>query len=260
MRRVSAIFNATNVIYILVHLCLLLLGFSLLGSSGTVAKSIGASLVATGIAGWVVLAYVLQSQSMTERIRMVGELGFVSAFQGRSVLIKNEYDKRLASSKKQIDILGFGLKTLRQDYAEHFQTWKARANVRILLIDPDYPHLDHSFANQRDTEEHDRPGTIREDVEAFVTEIEPLLGADGRHTFEVKLYRCLPSVNLFRVDSEMFWGPYLIHQQSRNSPTLIVREGPLFSTLTGHFDAIWSDDSLTRSVEDYRLAHPRQAK
>jgi len=259
MTRFLGLFTTANVIYILAHLCLMLLGFCLLGSSSTVAKGIGGSLVAAGLAGWVVLVYVLQSQTISDRIRMVMELGFISAFQGRSVLIKHEYDSRLASSKQQIDILGFGLKTLRQDYANHFQSWKARANVRILLIDPDYPDVQHSFADQRDVEERDRAGSIREDVEAFVTEVEPLLNENRLHTFEVKLYRCLPSVNLFRVDSEMFWGPYLIHQQSRNSPTFVVREGPLFTTLIDHFDAIWSNDSLTRSIEDYRRSHPIQA-
>jgi len=119
--------------------------------------------------------------------------------------------------------------------------------------------LGATYANQRDAEEHDRVGSIREDVEAFLKEVAPHLTADEPHPFQVRLYRCLPSVNLFRVDSELFWGPYLIHQQSRNSPTFIVKEGPLFKMLMEHFESIWSSDLFSRSVDEYRKEHPETA-
>ena len=67
--------------------------------------------------------------------------------------------------------------------------------------------------------------------------------------FQVRLYKCLPSVNIFRIDDELFWGPYLIREQSRNTPTFIVRKGGiLFDTLAKHFNTIWSDPELSRPV------------
>jgi hypothetical protein len=233
----------------------MLIGFILLGRESTTAKGIGASLVAAGIAGWVVLVYVLQAQNLSDRIEMVLGFGFVSAFEARSVRIKREYDSRLSSVSSHIDVIGFGLRTLREDYARDFAMWKERAAVRILVIDPHFPSLDANYANQRDVEERDRVGSIGEDVEAFLQEVAPHLTPQGPHGFEVRLYRCLPSVNLFRVDSELFWGPYLIHQQSRNSPTFIVREGPLFKMLMDHFESIWSSDQLSCSIEEYHNAH-----
>lgn len=259
MRRFAGFLSPTNWIYVLAHLCLLLIGFVLLGYQNPTAKAIGASLIAAGIAGWVILVYVLQSQKLTDRIKIVLDFGFRAAFEGRSVLIKKEYDSRLSTVSQKIDIMGFGLKTLRQDYARDFAAWRGRADVRILIIDPHYPVGDSTYADQRDLEEHDKIGSIREDVEAFLKEVAPHLAAEGPHVFQVRLYRCLPSVNLFRVDSELFWGPYLIHQQSRNSPTFIVEEGPLFKMLMDHFDSIWSSDHHSCSIEEYRTAYPEAA-
>jgi hypothetical protein len=214
-------------------------------------------LAAAGIAGWVILAYVLQSETLKKQLKFVMDFGLVSAFEGRSARIKIEYDRRLGIVSKQIDIVGFGLRTLREDYGEKFDVWKTRASVRILILDPDFPTPTGAFADQRDTEEHNHLGSIREDVEAFITEVEPHLGTNGNRSFELRLYRCLPSVNLFRVDGELFWGPYLIHRQSRNSPTFIVQEGPLFTVLTSHFEAIWTSPVLSCSLEEYRQAHRR---
>ena len=73
----------------------------------------------------------------------------------------------------------------------------------------------------------------------FLEQIGPLASSAGR-PFDVRLYRCLPSINYFRIDDDIFWGPYLIPGQSRNMPTFIVRRGGiLFDRLTLHFQQIW---------------------
>jgi hypothetical protein len=52
--------------------------------------------------------------------------------------------------------------------------------------------------------------------------------------------KALPAINLLRADHEIFWGPYLMGQQSRNTPTLIAQRGGfLFDALKAHFDALW---------------------
>jgi hypothetical protein len=56
--------------------------------------------------------------------------------------------------------------------------------------------------------------------------------------------RCIPAINLFRIDDDVFWGPYLMQQQSRNTPTLLAtRGGFLFDMLQKHFDALWAQSS-----------------
>src|SRR5271166_1771436 len=251
----------THWVYILVHAILIIGGYTLASSGGSLRVGIGASLIAAGVTGWVIFVYMLVAQRVSERVRIVTEFGFTNAFAGRSVLIKAEYDKRLQQAHSGIDIMGFGLKTLREDYHDEFARCRVRASVRILMIDPRFPDAATSYAWQRDTEEQDNPGSIQTNVDRFLKDIGPLVGSSGVHRFEIRLYRCLPSVNLFRVDDEMFWGPYLIGGQSRNNPTFIVRRGgQLFTILQKHFDDIWRDDRLSVSLADYITANPTTAE
>lgn len=238
-------FTPTSWVYILGHVVLFLAGFALVrGGGGTIAQGVGASLIAAAITGWVIFAYVRFSERRAEAIEVFSQFGLVTAFEARAARIKPEYDRRLGAAKEHIDIMGFGLKALWEDYHEEFATWKKRAHVRILLIDPSSPHTE-----QRDKEEEEIEGTIRSGVKRFLRETEGLRKERGKHRFEVRLYTCLPSVNIFRVDDEMFWGPYLMRSQSRNAPTFVVRRGgELYRRLLEHFDAIWGDDRLSHPV------------
>jgi hypothetical protein len=230
-------------VYILVHIALFLAGFALVRSGGTVSQGIGASLIAAAITGWVIFVYVRVSERRIEVLEALDRFGFVAAFEGRAALIKDQYDRRLAGAHEHIDILAFGLKSLWEDYHGQFADWKQRAHVRILLIDPKSP-----YTVQRDIEEEELPGSIRRSATRFLRETEGIRNDTTNHPFQVRLYTCLPSVNIFRVDDEIFWGPYFIHAQSRNSPTFVVRHGgELYRRLVVHFDAIWSDDTLSRN-------------
>lgn len=74
--------------------------------------------------------------------------------------------------------------------------------------------------------------------------------------FDIRLYRCLPSINFFRIDGDVFWGPYLIRDASRNMPTFLMeKDGKLSQRLINHFDKIWNDDQLSREIpsEWYRV-------
>jgi hypothetical protein len=197
------------------------------------------------VTGWVVFVYVRLSERRSEALEIVNRFGFVGAFEARAARIKPEYDQRLARASEHIDIMGFGLKALWEDYHEQFPEWKRRVHVRILLIDPDSP-----YAEQRDEEELEIKGSIRSSVKRFLRETERLRADRTKHRFEIRLYTCLPSVNIFRIDDEMFWGPYLIRAQSRNAPTFVLQHGVLYRRLLQHFETVWTDDVLSRPVAE----------
>jgi len=244
-----------NVVYLVCHGLVFLLGMTLItfGSftdptrwGAVLCGSIGASLVAAALTGWVVYVYVHHSETLATALNSFVRFGFVAAFPRRSITIRDEYDDRMRRFSKHADILGFGLNSLRQDHAKSFGTWKRQGHVRVLLIDPDYPSTDASYANQRDREENDEPGTIARQVRQFVRDTKDYL-EDGR--FEIRLYRCLPVLNIFRIDGDILWGPYLIFEPSRNTPTFLVREGgEMFDRLLDHFEHIWNDSQMSRAV------------
>lgn len=53
----------------------------------------------------------------------------------------------------------------------------------------------------------------------------------------------------FRVDDDLFWGPYLVGKQSRNCPTFIARRGGVvFQRFMNHFDEIWDNPNFSRPI------------
>jgi hypothetical protein len=227
-------------VYLLAHVVLIVLGYLLVLSR--TLEGVGASLIAAGITGIVVFVYIRFSQDAADRLRIMTDFGIVTAFEARAARIKPEYDSRIQSAK-EIDVMGFGLNALREDYRDQFQDWAQRCTVRVLLIDPGYPQTGASYAQQREQEEGDRAGSIAASVDAFLRETAHLREAPNSR-FQVRLYQCIPALNIFRVDNEMFWGPYLLGGPSRNNPTFIVKRGGiLFDKLSGHFNIVWAEKS-----------------
>lgn len=257
-RRLSRKIKANHWVYLVLHLVLFLVGLLLVVYSNTLMKSdpltsaialsVGGSIMATAFVGWVLFLHVWLSQDEFRRMEILRKFGFIEAFEHRSMTIRHEYETRLKNANEGIDIMGFGLRALQEDYHKDFVKWANRATVRILLLDPEFPNSEFSVANQRDKEEGNDQGDIRRDVQAFLRSCSDLM-RNKQPRFEIRLYRCLPSINMFRIDDDLFWGPYLIGDVSRNFPTFLVsRQGILYRRLQGHFDRIWSDETFSRAV------------
>lgn len=244
----------TNLLWFFGHLLLLLLGSVLLGSdnlfgfSKTITEGVGASLVAAGVTGEVLFLYVLVSESTRARLELFTEAGLLKIFPHRSVRMREEYDSRLKGAR-EVDILGFGQSSFREDYSNRFRELSSQAVFRILLIDPGFPSSENNFASLRDAEEGNYPGKIQNDVQEFIRMAKQVIELD-KSRFKIRTCKAIPSISLFRIDDVIFWGPYFIKEQSRNSPTFLVRRGgSLFDRLKAHFDQIWSADEFSSAVE-----------
>jgi len=154
----------TNLIWLFGHLVLFLVGIfflnadHLLGISKEIAEGVGSALIATGVAGEVLFLYVALSDTTRSRLELFTQAGLLKIFPHRSVRMRDEYDARLKEAH-EVDVLGFGQSSFRQDYSSQFQQLSVRATVRIILIDPDFPSLQCSLANLRDAEEGNHQGS-----------------------------------------------------------------------------------------------------
>jgi hypothetical protein len=230
------------------HRILFLNADQFIGVSKQVAEGIGTGFIATGVAGEVLFLYVALSDATRSRLELFTQAGLLKIFRHPSVRMREEYDRRLAEAK-ELDVLGFGQSSFRQDYFNQFQQLSNRAAVRIVLIDPDFPTKHYSLADLRDAEEGNREGQIRSDVEEFLKVTKRTVGLN-REQFKVRIFRAIPSISIFRIDDAIFWGPYFIGQQSRNTPTLLVQRGGfLFDQLRQHFDQIWTNDRYSSSID-----------
>jgi hypothetical protein len=240
----------TKFIWLILHTVLFAAGLLLFGAPWLIktigkplAEALGGGLAATGAAGVVLYAYISFQEGLTRSLEQLLSGGLVALFDGRAARIREQYETRLKKFDR-LDVIGYGLSSLREDFSCDFRKWANNSRIRILLIDPDFPSNAHSIADFRDGEENSPKGSIARDVGQFIAEYKKLGGSPN---FQVRYMTCIPSVNIFRVDDEIFFGPYLMGKASRNSPTFICkRGGHLFTHLREHFDTIWNSNEFSR--------------
>ena len=242
-----------SVIYFLLQTVLILSGALIAATLGNIGTAVGTSMIATGAGGIIVFGWVIFDEAERQRRAVVDAFGFLTAFPYRSIQIKEEYRRRIGRANRNIDVMGFGLNSLREDFLDDFHDWASRLKVRILLVDTEAPDGVIKYVDVRDAEEDNSPGRTRAEIRRFVIDTYDLWSQHAN--FQLRLAKTLPSVNMFRIDDESFWGPYLISSKrygraSRNLPTMIVRRpGYMYERLVDHFDEIWSSDQLSRDPD-----------
>jgi hypothetical protein len=238
--------SPTSLAWIGTHGLLFLVGFLISGNHYLVelmgeplTQGIGSSLVATGAAGWVLFLHVRAADRTRAKLEAFALAGVLEVFPHRSVRIKAEYDVRLRDARR-IDLVAYGLSHFREDYRDQFREWSRRTQVRIILLDPQFPSDEQSLADQRDLEEGHESGKTRRDIQKFLESVEQD-SEIKKENFQIRMMRAIPAINILRIDDQIFWGPYLVGQQSRNTPTILVeRGGFLFESLADHFENLWT--------------------
>jgi hypothetical protein len=227
--------SSTTIIYYLTHALLIAIGSAVTILGGPFWTAVGTSLIATGAAGAVIYIYLARTQSTRDMVELLSTAGLETIYDRRAAQIRSEYAVRLNKATSNIDILGFGLKDFRRDYIAELGALSARAEVRILLLDPKSP-----LAKMRDREEGQSEGTIRGEIEEFLNQYRQHYAANPPTKLHVRLYTCLPLVNVFRIDNDLFWGPYFAGRASGNTITIRVkRGGQIYDQLLDHFDEVW---------------------
>ncbi len=248
----SSLNNPTHTIYYLAHLIIFIIGVVFIqigGEYDALFDSIGTSLAAAAIAGIFIFLYIKYADDLRVNVQMLVTLGLRQAFDMRGLKKTDEYRSRLNKANKNIDILGYGLKTFLEEHKDDFSAWKERCQVRILLIDPDFPSPQSPLCNQRDIEENKPSGTIKSEVLDFVSKTKLIIGQGSKGSFSIKYFRCIPSITIFRIDDEILWGPYFVDRLSRDTPMFIVKKGGvLYDQLNEQFEKIWENKNFSRDV------------
>ena len=171
----------------------------------------------------------------------------IALFPGRSVTIRRQYDERLARMEHHLDILAWGLSSFLEDYGDDLADWasKSTRRIRLLLVNPD-SREGGVLCELQDKLERRRLGSTADDIETFLATVHPVEGS-----LEVRVSDYHPGINIFRIDSDMFFGPYLAGMVSRNAPTGIVSDGHwLYGTLLSHFEWMWERASVSSRSPD----------
>ena len=195
-------------------------------------RAVGQSLIGAGVVGLVFLFYTWLDLTDRAAADMISNAGLTGAFADREDDESRKYGNLVKHARHNVDILGYGLASFRQAQIVGGAPWPSNARVRILLIDPEFPDEEAPYADQRDIEEAKVFQQTRIDVEFLQTcwphqkaAVAAAVDAEAQSRFEMKLFRCLPSVTVFRVDHVLYWGPYLMGRSNQKCPLVRVEAG-----------------------------------
>jgi len=223
-------------IYFLVNTILILIGAIFYSND---FKSIGSSLIAAGISGyiiyWAIFVNKKKTKSEVEILNRLKEFGILNFHEKR--LLYFEYSEARKKTKEHLDILGFGLHTFFEDNKENLSSWSNNFKIRILLLNPN-----NLNCKQRDYEEGDPEGKLKNDI-FYATKI--VLDLNNPRV-KIKWYNAIPVTNILRMDEIMWVGPYFIKERSRNAYVITLnKNGLLFNKYLSHFEKIWDDPKLS---------------
>lgn len=229
----KSLFAGLGVIVVGIILCLISVGAQ--SPWDTVWLSIGCSLIASGLV-------ILMHDFFIER-KTVSELDdwkLTKIYSTRAE--KNaDSDPQLDNARYVVDAVAFGLKSFRSKQTKRVEGCLRRGvNFRIITMNPE-----SSFVRQREIEENETEGQIEHTVEELVKWADELNAKDLKGRILVKGYDAMTLDFYWRVDDEIYVGPYWYNVSSQQTITYkFERGGKGFTTYSDYFDALWDNDSL----------------
>lgn len=228
----------TGLIIIIVGIISVLFDIFVLKTSQCIWISVGCSLLASGI---VILAQELLLEG--KKVDPLEEWGLEKIYETRAEKSK-ESDPELDKAKEQLDVIAFGLKSFRSKHTKRVEKiLKRGVNVRILTMNPNEDNL---FLKQREHEEEETEGQIRNSIVQLVKWADNLNSRNYAGKIEIKGYKCMTLDFYWRVDNDIYVGPYWYHVGSQQTITYKFHKGGKgFDTYSDYFEELWNDNDNT---------------
>ena len=226
---------------IIVSLALVIIGILtiladiyLLVSPANVFLNIGCSLIASGLVLFFTAIlidyskeYIVWSEWKLERI-----------FKTRAEKNTESAPKLERHNIKQLDGIAFGLKSFRSNREKDVLTCMQRGmNVRLLVMDQT-----SKFVQQREREEGAAEGSISTSIVALIEWADKLNSKSSDGKIIIRFYDCMTLDFYWRMDNEMYVGPYLLDVESQQTITYkYVKGGKGFDLYSEYFESLWSN-------------------
>ena len=149
-------------------------------------------------------------------------------------IIMETYKNMMENARKNIDVLGYSLERFSENNRDSFEKYKnenIEIKIRILVVDPN-----SEYSKKRENDEGDISGTHK-------IRIEELREFLSKYDFvELRKISTPPSSMIFRIDDNMFVGPYLYKLGSANTETFQLKKtGKLSKLYEAEFEKMWKD-------------------
>ncbi|MBR2980483.1 MAG: hypothetical protein IKC51_11205 [Myxococcaceae bacterium] len=200
--------------------------------------STGCSLIASGLV-------ILMHDFFVERkqVSLLDEWAIKTITSTRAE-INSDCEIELEQTKRQVDIVAFGLSSFRSKQTDDRMLGylKKGVNFRILTMNPS-----SKFIAQRVKEENNK--NIKNSINTLVDWADKLNKKNAKGKIIVKGYDTMTLDFYWRSDNVLYVGPYWYGRGSQQTITYkYLNGGKGFKLYTEHFNELWNNTQLTKNL------------
>ncbi len=204
--------------------------------------SVGTSLVASATVVYLSSRYLVRQSRAKDIIETWGLEGIYRTRAEMNV----SCDAHLAGAECELDIIAFGLRSLRDSQSDLILAKvKKGLRMRVLTISPDSP-----FLAQRERDENEIAGQIQRTIVQLAAWVKQLSSHALRSDqVQIKFYDALPLDFYLRVDGHVYVGPYLRGKTSQQTVSYEFRGNSAgYEYWKGYFESLWADGSFAKDA------------
>ena len=208
-----------------------------------IKTSIQALIKSTPSTGWIRTNEIDEQffeENFKQKMELIENWGLEKIFRTRAEK-NSESDTKLEKCKvRQLDGIDFGLSSFRSSREKDvLSSMKKGMNVRLITMNPD-----SEFVKQREIEEKVQSGSIANSIRNLVEWAERLNVQSTKGKIQIKYYNAMTLDFYWRMDDELYIGPYLYNIISQQTLTYkFVNGGRGFDIYTNYFEALWENDN-----------------
>lgn len=242
MKKIAYLPIIVGLILIIVGIVSILTDIFIIDTRRSIWISIGCSVLASGL---VILVQEIVSQTKNP----IDDWGLEKIYKTRSE--KNaDSDPRLYRIKDRLDVVAFGLKAFRSTHDKEINMLVEKGvMIRILTMNPD---PENPFLRQREKEECEKEGQIQKGISDLVSWAKLINDNHKRcgGRISVKGYKCMTLDFYWRMDDELYIGPYWYGLGSQQTITYKYKKGKQgFDLYSDYFEKLWNNPENTILLE-----------
>ena len=204
--------------------------------------NVGCSLIASSLV-------ILMTTLFVERVKdnPLEPWGISKIYRTRAKM-NEDCSVSMNKAKYQVDVIAFGLKSYRTEQERLTKKLLQKGvNFRILTMDPSSP-----FISQREKEENENEGQIKNTINQLVKWANNQNKQSNKGKIVIKGYSCMTLNFYWRVDDDLYIGPYWYGRSSQQTISYKYNTGAAFDLYTEYYEELWNDENLSQTLTDVK--------
>lgn len=199
----------------------------------TVLVSIGTSLIASALVAFLTSIYILKYQHAKD----ISEQWGIRSIKEQRAVMNIDVDEHMEKAKKHIDIIAFGLKSLRESRTNVVKdALRRNVAIRIITVNPK-----NEILKLKDKDEGKIEGSTEKSINELIEWVSQL-NMRSSNQIELRFCETLPSEVFYRVDDYIYVGPYQYGRESQRTITTEFKSpGKGFLYYLEYFEQLWQD-------------------